>query len=102
VDRVHNRQTEKRRQRMTTRGLIATVLVLIVGGFFLVRTSAQRQSAPGGPNCVIPAAAGSFKDLDDDYHHMTFEDSAGTIRIYNTYPWQGVEACTLVFRIDRR
>jgi hypothetical protein len=89
-------------KQMKTRGLMAIVLVLIVGGFFLVRTNAQRQPVPGGPNCVISAAAGSFRGVDESFHNMTFEDSAGTIRIYNTYAWQGVEACALVFRIDRR
>ena len=82
--------------------LIATVTVIVVSGCFLARASAQRQPGQGGPNCVIPAAAGAFRAVDDDYHHMTFEDSAGTLRVYNTYPWQGVEGCSLVFRTDRR
>jgi hypothetical protein len=86
---------------MKMRVLIATVIVVMVG-FFLGRASAQRQPASGGPNCVIPAAAGPLKGIDSEYHHMTFEDSAGTVRVYNTYPWQGVEACALVFRTDRR
>jgi len=87
---------------MRTRVVIATAIVIVVGGFFLGRTSAQRQPGPGGPNCVIPAAVGALKGIDNEYHHMAFEDSAGTVRIYNTYPWQGVEACALVFRTDRR
>ena len=87
---------------MRTRVLILTVIVLVAGGFSLVRTSAQRQAGPGGPNCVIPAMAGTFKGVDDDYQHMTFEDAAGTIRVYKTYPYQGVEGCSLVFRTDRR
>ena len=87
---------------MKARVLSATVIVIVVGGFFLGRASAQRQPGQGGPNCVIPAAVGALKGIDNEYHRMAFEDSAGTVRIYNTYPWQGVEACALVFRTDRR
>jgi len=87
---------------MKTRVLIATVSVIVIGGFFLGRASAQRQPVPGGPNCVIPAAVGPLKGIDNEYHRLAFEDSAGTVRIYNTYPWQGVEGCALVFRVDRR
>ena len=87
---------------MRTRVLILTVIALVVGGFSLVRTSAQRQAGPAGPDCIVPAMAGTFRGIDAEYHHMTFEDAAGTIRIYKTYPWQGVEGCSLVFRTDRR
>lgn len=87
---------------MTTRVLFSTVIVLVVGGFFLGRTSAQRQTGPAGPNCIVPAMAGAFRGIDTEYQHMTFEDSAGTIRIYKTYAWQGVDACALVFRTDRK
>ena len=87
---------------MRTSVLISTVIVLVVGGFSLVRTSAQRQGGPAGPNCIVPAMAGQFRGMDDDYQHMTFEDSAGTIRVYKTYMYQGVEGCSLVYRTDRR
>ena len=87
---------------MRTSVLISTVIVLVVGGFSLVRTSAQRQGGPAGPNCIVPAMAGQFRGMDDDYQHMTFEDSAGTIRVYKTYPWQDAEACALLFRTDRK
>jgi hypothetical protein len=42
---------------MKTRVLISTAIVLIVGGFFLGETRAQRQAGAGGANCVVPAAA---------------------------------------------
>ena len=87
---------------MKTRVLISMVIVLIAGGFFLGRTSAQRQAGPGAPNCIVPAMAGTFRGTDDDYQHMTFEDAAGTIRVYKTYPYQGVEGCSVVFTTGRR
>ena len=87
---------------MKTRILISTVIVLVVSGYFLGRTSAQRQTGPGGPNCIVPAMAGAFRGIDTEYQHMTFEDSAGTIRVYKTYAWQDAAACSLVFRTDRR
>ena len=86
---------------MKTRVLISTVIVLVAGGFFLGRTSAQRGPG-GGADCIVPAIAGAFRGVDDEYQHMTFEDSAGTIRIYKTYPWQNVAGCSLVFRTDRK
>ena len=81
---------------MRTRVLMLTVIVLVAGGFSLVHTSAQRQAGPGEANCIVPAMAGQFRGMDDDYQHMTFEDSAGTVRVYKTYPYQGVAACSLV------
>ena len=48
MDSVQGGQAgHRRRSHMKTRVLISMVIVLIAGGFFLGRTSAQRQAGPG-------------------------------------------------------